>query len=489
MGNVSSLKSFIIISMFFFSIDAEGAKINSSQALLDGAGVVTAADVQRLINLYGPYAAANAAAQIDDAYKKGLFGTLVQDRALLLEALYAHLGLLMELPVCAGVDRTKEDVISVAPFMSAGVPESLVQTNPTDSVTLSKGCATLFSTSRYIRGLGLTLDQKGTKLSPLDTFYGVIAVNTGWYGSYQAPENFSQNGGQVTGSDAQSIYWIKAGAQLTAQNSNPVFISSFKSGVIPVLGGVDRWNASQKSRTVSCVMTDDQGNAALSSTQQPFTISLEQGLGTVPRFLINGKESVLPSSVESFFKNLQNFPWAVLVHIVNQKTAAGADLQPSLVVKGFIQLNPKDFPLLYQPEKNVLPYTFSSALLFNGFELLGTTLASTPLFAGSSLEKLVAFGSCKETAIRVSLPLGEQNGQGIAPLSPALIKWHGALSYSWGTQFQIQQALAGNSAVATSVGFKQSEIDAKTLYSFIVGTVKENGQDVPVKSRSDILII
>jgi len=459
----------------------------TSQQALESFGTVTSADVGRVITKYGSYGQTitdQKQPALSSDFKKSSFLNILQERALLLEAFFVHLGLLTGSRVFAGIDQTDQAGFSVDAIMHAGLAKGEIQETVSKSTTLAQGCSSLFTAHRYMRGLGLVIDKKGLPLLPLDTFYGVVVVNTGWHGSYQMPQKYDEK----TGSADQATYWIKSGVQIVSGDTT-VFLEPLAAGVAQVSGGVDKGEKKDASRSFSFVMTDEQGSAALSSTQQPLGITVAADSAGIPVIKVNGEVLTASAATNSFFAANGTLPWALFVSISNPKGASGASLQPVVSVQGLIQLNPKDFPLRYQPDKEMGGYSpFTTESMFGGFEIFKQQVKSIPPFVGNTLERAFGFGECKEVTMHLSLSTTGQNGDSIQPLATASAKLQGALSYSWSTQYSIAQALSGMDVVIDTLGIKKTDITARTLYGFMIGTIKQNGQDVPVAPRPEVLI-
>lgn len=228
--------------------------------------------------------------------------------------------------------------------------------------------------------------------------------------------------------------------------------------MLRVDGGVDMWNAAGvnqysglKYRAVQLRLTSAQGVLINASYQ----IQIEEGSGgyvykdqsadstSAGIVLVDAAHNVRTEIAQTdlitkFFAHAPSMPWAVVVQVVNQAGIGGQpNPQPSVKVVGLARLNPLHFPLTYLAHESgsqmIVP--ISTDVLFQSPFQLYNELVS-PDEVGK-----VALKSAAPTTQTV-----EGTALSLNPVNQNFVKYKGALSYSWQTDFTMLDALKGSLA-------------------------------------------
>ncbi len=100
----------------------------TATAMLDTFSTTSNQAVQKMIEKYAVYGGAAHSKNAYATYKKdlasGAFDSIVQECAILNEAFFAHLGLLMDSSIAAGIDNSKTETIDSAIALQSGLVSS-----------------------------------------------------------------------------------------------------------------------------------------------------------------------------------------------------------------------------------------------------------------------------------------------------------------------------------------------------------------------------
>lgn len=470
---------------------------NTDKEVLSMFGTVPANTVAELINKYGPYGDSKKEAA-DDSVANNDFSFLTQERAQLLEAFFVHFGLMSGAKPIAAIDGTADVSFDVGLVLNKGLALDQV-VKDTKVTTLPKACGKFFNASRYMRGFGATKNKsvKGLQTDPVDTFYGVVVVNVAWFGAPQkiAFKNYDEleksGDAEQKGDGAEKTYWIKAGVNVSSFQKNSVFIKSQSAGVARVAGGIDEWDALHDERVLSFVMTDKDGASPLSSTKQAQQVSVSQSATpNVPQIKLNGK--IVPNTLEmtNFFKTVTSAPWALLVEVGNPSVGGNATLEPTVMIKGLLRLNPLEFPFSYSGAADTFGQPIAtSSILFSGFDAFVKTVSLSPAISTNTVGPVIKYGDCSDVQLSNKMSLGSQDGAHMERLNTTRAKLQGALNYKWGAEYSIEQALQGMNTVGRKLALTKDAMQPIALYEQILGKHKDkSGQKTAVKQNSNILI-
>jgi hypothetical protein len=479
----------------------------SAQKLLDSFATASSEAVQELVTKYAKYGEVETEKQksdssntLQDELVKGTFDMIVQEGALLNEAFFAHLGLLMDSEVAAGIDLSKTQTIDTSIALQSGLPPVKKGATAKQSTTIAKSCGTMFNASRYVRGFGkpFSSGSRTTVTSPVDSFYGAVLINLGWYGSETQQPNFNTANGDV---EKDNVYWIRSGVNITSLGDDKTFIRPQSAGVARVQGALDNWQSSyrkdggifQNCRVLSFVMTDKDGSTAFSSTTRPYQITVAGGASpdiTLIDSKGGSKKVSLDQEAKNFLKSSSSQPWAVLVVSSNSRNSSGPEHVPSLKIVGLIRLNPTEFPLHYQAKGLAsVGQEFTASVLSEGVFIFKQQIMASSIYSKSSVVQHMQFGSCKDMSFDLTLSTSDPSGMYAQPVNMAIAKLRGALDYQWGTKATMKQALTGNISLLNRLFMKKFDLSAANLLAQIDGKKKISGKTVAVERNPSIMII
>lgn len=452
---------------------------NSMQAL-DLFGTASNKDMVAMIHRYAPYADIQEAERkmFVKGLSKGTFDNVLQDHALLMEGFFAQLALMMDSTVAPKVDLTRSQIVNTNLVLQSGLkPTDATSTQLSKTLNLPKFCGNLFNMSRYIRGLGSSVSGlKSIPTRPIDSFYGVVVANFGWLGSPTGTTGVWASNPKMI--KKGGIYWIPSGITATSFGKNKMFIVSQESGVARVEGGPDKWGASDNSRFLSFIITDESGGQAFSSEKNPFQLTISDGstpdAPIIKMIDTHGGIKTLPitADIKSFLNKTASLPWAVLVEVTNGITNGKPDLRPTIEMKGLIRLNPAEFPFHYEPPASTfVDQPFTSNVLTEGVRALQQEIYTLPSYNGSTVEQNIAVASCKDASLQLKLSTGNPSGLYIQSINFALAKYYGALSYNWGSKFKFEEALKGSLNILEALFVKNSDLFAANLHAQITGSL------------------
>ncbi len=365
--------------------------------------------------------------------KKQTVGDPLVDRAVLEEVLFTHAGLMLGVHCIAGVEDPSAVLVNEGSFMAKGSRKMGKMSS------LPQLCGKLSSMARYVRVL-YTAPSSGKAVynpQPIDTFYGVIVINQGRV--QEAP------------------------VFVTSDNVFDTFIPSkfdknapFSTAVLKVAGGVDVWNAAGvneysglKYRAVSLRLTSSKGTLINASSQ----IRVQEGSGgyqykestgdSVPVSIslvdtaYNLHSEVSSSeSVQQFFAKDAAFPWAVIVHALNETGVSGTvNAQPTFKIVGLARLNPLQYGLSYLAHESgsQMMVPFTTDLLVQAPFVLYNELVF-PDAQNARAPKTTTQGLLSADSKSLSIPAINQH----------FVKYKGVLQYKWATDFTMQDALIKN---------------------------------------------
>lgn len=472
------------------SSNQSGAIIRAAKTtdqLLTQQGAGQFADMQRIINLYGPFAK-RSQADISKNIKSISTTAVLSDVAYLLEGFFAQCGILLGLPLLAGIDTTAQQVLNPSLFFDGGVVQSQVSQTKTSGApeldiaapppvgsasavpvtpvgtTLPQICAKLFHASRYIRLLTEGIGSSSTKsftVKPADLCAGVIVINNGWVCSLTMP-SVNSNLVQQKG----SLFCIPAAISGQDINGNILkFVKNRTVDFIPFSEGADQWTLFNNARAMKLVVTDDVGSAAFVTSQlgngaNSITLQIAQN-GAVALNDAQGNSLAqvgLTPAVTNFFNTLGG-PWAVMIEMNNQDFKEG-DFFPTFEIKGLVQLNFSDFPLQFQAaQSQKIGSSFSTQGIFTAPTQLLQEIQFLSRYTQATIQNNFTYGNCKDYTVNVSLPMFKKNDLYVDPLNAGYSKVHGALLYDWQTgKYSMNDALQGITNIISLLFFKRDNM-------------------------------
>lgn len=461
------------------------AKISSSQNALQKFGTGNAIAMQALINKYGPYKDLNQADtsknahqalqnQLEIAIKAGSFDTIIQEYAALLEGFFAHLGLLFDASVIPVIDQTRQQTINSAIILNSGLPPLSKQVQ--SATSLPECCGELFSVSRYIRGFGSSssLSQNNVMTLPtraIDSFYGVIFLNGGWYNASTGQNN-----------------WISSWLNISSFGQNITTIKQNEAGIARVAGGVDGWPSSENGRVLSVLFTTQEGSDSLSPIKTPAQIIVTQAINTqeptITLVAPNGTRQVV-SNPQGFFTGDSLVPWALVVESTNPQINGAYSPLPQLVPKALVKLNPYDFPLQYQMPKGSSSQVVTSGALMEGLLLFAQQIQDLPKsFTQQTVTQTLSVGNCSDYSATLTVSTQNSSDMYMPAINTALAKYNGVMQYQWGTNYTIKDALIGGLSIARQLFMTKSILNFNNLLIQIAGKERLNGVIKEVKRNS-----
>lgn len=453
-------------------------------ALLTQTGPGTFNEMQRIIVAYGQYAHQKDTEIIKSLSSKDIsfYNNLLRDGAYLLEGFFAHCGMLLGLPLFAGIDTTPSQVIDPKLFFQLGavkpqVPQvfqdAISAPNPRDGApvpitsvgndqpgsTVAQVCGMLFHASRYMRIITNSLNAKASvQVNPADLCAGVIVINNGWVCSLTMPSvnsSFVQQKG--------NLFCLPAGISVQDFNGNILgFIKNHTVDFVPFSEGIDQWSLFNNVRLMKLVVSDDVGSAAFVATQlgnakNPITLQI----GKDGKIILNDPQGNnlstvnVTDAVKKFYSTLSG-PWAVIIEMDNKDFNQG-DLFPTLQIKGLVKLNYCDFPLQIQASQSQkIGYPFSVQSLITAPQQLMEEVRLLSQYTKATIENNFTYGSCKEYVMNINLPTFKRNSLYAEPINTAYAKMSGILKYDWETKkYTIQDALQGITKLLSGLFFKR----------------------------------
>lgn len=419
------------------------SSIQANQVTFNSFGTVNSDDVANIVIKYGQ----------KNGVKSGNLNAIMQERALLLEAFFVHCGLLFSTQVVPG-DTTNTQKINIGSLLQSALPPEATALNVI--YQLPETCGLFYNLARYMRGFGQSIGTNVTTVATraIDSFYGVIVINNGWYGAYTQPQNFEDEGGVVK----NNIYWVKSGITFNDNSLEQTFIKQGAIGIAKASGVFNGANANNQ-RVMSFKFTDKDGSINFTSDTALNQITLTQNSNQSMPTVMVGNTPISMKPVQSILKSSIALPWALVVEVINVPTATGGyTLEPVLKVRGIVRLNPSDFPLSYQmPAASFITQPFNASFLMQGFSFFKQLIESTAQMT-SNVSWYGSFGNCNNEIVSLTMSSTDIHGMYFQPLNIALAKYYGALEYQWGTNYTMEAALNGSNSAIQSLFLKQSQL-------------------------------
>lgn len=405
----------------------------STEEFLTNLSAVDPEQAQKLINLYA-------------GTVPGLFSVpnYMGHQMLFHELFYLQLALMQPLELAAGVDNPTIKEVSSNPNKNYGInakiPTSVIPNCQTgqEYFSLQNIYVQLYTLARYIRGM--SVDKKGERPvfapQPVDTFYGVLVLNNGMMNGQNTIVNQQYSTNQV--------------------------------GIIPASGGVDVWIPSgintlsklpYRAISLTSQVLNQQTNQY--ATINSLTIRVDAGINETVSDLdekdihspgitlinsVNNEQKMVYQSdtIQQFFNTLPNTPWVVVVQLLNETTTLANQQSvtantPMFTIVGLARLNPYDYPLNYQMALNGSSTDVDLNTLLTNMNNNYTALTDQIVLNSRSvlLNQIDTMNSPATQQGQVSVPAINMN----------LIKYNGALAYTWGANNSLQEVLDITSSV------------------------------------------